>query len=93
MAVMRIDILSKKGEENKVKFFTTGLQRAAQLANIQIDINTTQNFSAFGGHSFNPSKTPIVFINGHVEFMGEMPGVPVLQVKLCQLRDKGSESF
>ena len=90
---MNIDMLFKKDEENKVKLFVTGLQRAADLANIKITINTTQNFNAFGGHSFNPSKTPIVFINGHFEFAGEMPGVPVLQAKLSQLRDRGSETF
>ena len=69
------------------------MERTAALGNIKVYISMTHNFSAFGGHSFNVSRTPIVFINDQIEFAGVIPNPILLQKKLFALRDQGSFVF
>ncbi len=90
---MKIDILCKKEEMKRTEQVARAIQRAADLSNIRVEIHLTHNFAAFAGHSFNPTQTPIVFINGHFEFSGFDINLPLIQKKLAEIRDKGSQTF
>ena len=90
---MKVDILGKKEDLRRMQQAVNLFQRAGEINKIKLEINMTHNFSAFAGHSFNASKTPIIFINGQIEFTGIDLDLKVIQKKIIQLRDKGSELF
>ena len=90
---MKIDILGKKEDSIKMRQVANMFQRVSDLVNQKIEINLTHDFSAFVGHSFNPAKTPIIFINGQIEFAGIAPDFKLIQSKIIQIRDKGSDIF
>jgi len=68
MAFLKIDILTKPNE--RTDSVERIIREAAKMANIQIQLNRTSNFALYTQHAINPSMTPIIIINGSVEFTG-----------------------
>lgn len=88
---MRIDIL-KKPEEN-CQYLVETLTFAVKKVNLTAEINVTHNFAAFPDLSVSPSQTPIVFINGSVEFVKTIPPIADLQKKLLEIGREGGMAF
>ena len=87
---MKIEILGRKEDLIKMQSTLKVLQRAVTAGGIQADIRLTHDFRAFAGAAFNPAKTPVVFINGSVEFSGNVPEMKSLLVKIQQLKSGGA---
>ena len=81
---MKIDILIKPGQDPSQ--MENVFKVAANLAGIPLQINRTSNFAAFSNCSVNPAMTPIVIINGQVEFAGGLPNVDLVKKRLIELR-------
>jgi len=81
MVTLKIDILVKPREKtDKVERI---INDCAKLANIKIQLNRTSNFALYTQHAINPSMTPIIIINGSVEFAGSqlIPGAVKRRLK------------
>ena len=89
----KIDVLCKKEEMKRAEMLVKAIQRAADTSNFKVEINLTSNFAAFAGLSFNPAQTPAIFINRQFEFSGFGINFPLLQKKLSEIRDKGSQTY
>ena len=90
---MKVDILGKTEDKLKMEDVERKIKAAAAKTNVPVQIHMTNNFRAFAQHSFNPSLTPIVFMDGEIEFQGSVQDVAIIQQKLIELRDKGSQTF
>lgn len=90
---MKIEILGKKEDQMSMQNTAKLFQRISSMLGIRAEITLTHNFKGFMGTSFDASKTPIVFINGKVEFAGNVPNQKILQLKLTQLRNQGGDLF
>ncbi len=88
MSALKIDILSKP--EEKVDHIAYVIRLAAQSANVPIQLSTTNNFAAFSHCAMNPSQTPVVIINGHVEFSGKAIELEAVKRKLTQIVAQGA---
>ncbi len=66
---MRIDILLKP--DDTCDQVEKTLKTAAKITNVPVEIVKTHDFRAFANCAVNPSQTPAVIINGHVEFTGK----------------------
>lgn len=85
-----IEILHKPEEKYRVNQMVKVINQAASAARIKVEIIRTHDFVSFSNYNFNPSKTPIVFINKTMEFMGGLPGMFVVKRKLIEVRDRSS---
>ena len=90
---MKVEILGKREDKIKMDNAALLIQRAALSLNIPVEITLTHQFAGFSGHSFNPTQTPIVFIDGHIEFAGVSLQLPVVVKKLNEIRSRGSQTF
>ena len=79
---MKVEILGKAEDKANMENVAKLIQQAAGMANVPVEVVLTHNFAAFSGHSFNVAKTPIVFINKSIEFVGGVPVVMVVKRKL-----------
>ena len=85
--MIRVDILSQPSEkpqnvENVIRF-------AAKQVGIEVQVNHTTNFAAYSQFAINPSQTPIIFINGSLEFAGRVPEINLLKLRLAEIRNQG----
>lgn len=83
---MKIDILLKPNEDGVA--VERILQIAARNLNIPVQIKKTSNFAAFSNISVNPSMTPIVVIDGNVEFTGKNLDIQTVTKKLSEIRPR-----
>ncbi len=90
---MRVDILGKVEDKAKMEYVANLFRNAALKLHLKIEINETNNFSAFAKHSFNPALTPVVFIEGEIEFHGTAIQYNIIEKKLSDIRDKGSQVY
>ena len=90
---MKIQILGKMEDKPKMEGVANLLRQAAVKVNVPVEITHTHNFSAFSQFAVNPAKTPIVFIDGHLEFAGVETQLPTIIHKLTQIRAGGGQSF
>ena len=88
--VLKIEILHKPEEKYRVNQIEKIIRQAGNAAKIKIEIIRTHDFPAFSSYSFNPAKTPIVFINRSIEFVGGVPIMFVVKKKLIEVRDRQS---
>ena len=91
--VLKIEILHKPEEKYRVNQIEKILQNAARAANIKIVVVRTNDFPAFSNYNFNPAKTPIVFIERSIEFVGGVPVMTVVKKKLIEVRERGTMLF
>ena len=87
--VFKIEILHKPEEKYRVNQMIKIINQAANAAKIKVDIVRTHNFPAFSDYNFPPAKTPIVFINKSMEFVGGLPTMFIVKRKFVEIRDKG----
>ena len=90
---MKIESLGKKEDLRKMEQVAKAIRQVATVTNVVPEIIMTHNFAAFSSHSFNVAKTPIVFINGQIEFVGLELKSGVIIKKLTEVREKGSQTF
>ena len=90
---MKVQILGKLEEKPKMDEVAGLIKQAAVKVNVPVEISHTHNFAAFSQFAINPAKTPVVFIDGHVEFAGVETQLPTIIHKLTQIRDGGSQAF
>ena len=80
---MRIEILAKPNEP------TVHIERLIQLAamalKIQVQVSKTSNFAAHSQFAINPSQTPIIIINGSLEFAGKAPELEMLKKRFAEI--------
>ena len=82
---MKIDILFKKDEEEDLKKavqIAKIVQEAAETINTKVEINLTNDFRAFSRLATNFPLTPVVVINNHLEFAGNIPDLEKVKEKL-----------
>ena len=91
--VLKIEILHKPEEKYRVNQMEKVIQNAARAANMKVTITRTNDFPAFSNYNFSPAKTPVVFIERSMEFIGGVPSVPMVKKKLIEIRDRGSMLF
>ena len=89
---MKIDILAKPEEKIKMEKVSQMLRTAALNVKVPVVVNFSNNFAAFAGKSYDPLKTPIVFIEGNAEFSGDLPSISMIQKKLLELKEKKAQS-
>lgn len=85
---IKVEILHKPEEKYRVNQMIKVINQAANSARIKIEIVLTSDFVSFANYNFNPTKTPIVFINKSIEFMGGLPVMFVVKRKLIEIRDR-----
>lgn len=86
---MKIEILvqSNKNIENLER----AIQTAAKGVGIEVQITRTSDFSAFSKFSINPAQTPIIFIDGSLEWAGRVPEAEALKRRLAEIRAQGTK--
>ena len=84
MAEIKIDILVKPNQN--CDHLESKIALAAKMLNIPVQIKQSSNFAAFSGYAINPSQTPIVIMNGNVEFAGQVPELDVLTRRLSEIQ-------
>lgn len=89
--LLKIEILGKAEDKTKMEQVAKMIRQAATVANVIVEISFTHNFGAFSSHSFNVAKTPIVFVDGQLEFVGMELNLGVVIKKLTE--EKGSQTF
>ncbi len=82
--MLKIDILVKSYEN--CEKLESKINLAARLLNLEVTVNKTSNFTAFSALAINPSQTPVVIINGHVEFAGRTPELDVISRRLAEIQ-------
>ncbi|HOW36151.1 MAG TPA: thioredoxin family protein [Candidatus Omnitrophota bacterium] len=82
--MVKIDILIKPGE--KCEHIERIILMAAQFQKMEVKITRTSNFAAYAQCAINPSQTPIIIINGNVEFAGRSPEPEILRRKLAEIK-------
>ena len=87
---IKVEILHKPEEKYRVNQMVKVINQAASAARIKIEVIRTHDFVAFSNFSFSPSKSPIVFINRTIEFMGSVPNMIVVKKKLIEVRDRAN---
>ena len=87
--LLKVIILHKPEEKYRVGQVQKALEQAARMANVKIAITKTNDFPAFSKYSFNPANTPVIFINGSLEFISAVPQLYLLKKKLKEIRDRG----
>ena len=90
---MKIEILGKLEDKPKMDQAATLIKQAALKVNVPVEISQTHNFAAFSKFALSPSRTPIVFIDKEIGFIGVLPELPLMISKLTEIRDKGSQTF
>ena len=88
---MKIVILGKPEDKVKMEQMTAIFKQGAGNLNILVNINLTHNFAAFSAFALNPARTPIVFIEGSLEFSGPVPSLDVIEKKLKEFRSQGTQ--
>ncbi len=86
--VIKIEILHKPEEKYRVNQIEKILKQAANAAKMKVEIVRTTNFPAYSQYSFNPAKTPIIFINKAIEFVGGVPVMLLVRRKLIEVRER-----
>ena len=84
---MRIDILSKPNEN--CDYVERIVKIAAKTTNTEVQITRTSNFAAYSHCAINPSQTPIVIINGSVEFAGKVLELEAVKKRLAEINRLG----
>lgn len=82
--MIKIDILTKPGE--KYDHIERIIRMTAEIQKMPVQITHTNNFAAYAQCAINPAQTPIIIINGNVEFAGRSPEPDVLRRKLAEIR-------
>ena len=80
---MKIDILVKPNESTAQ--IERLIQTAAVAIKIQVQVTKTSNFIAYSNLSINPSQTPMIIINGNLEFAGRIPDLDLLKKKMAEV--------
>jgi len=62
------------------------IRLAAKQIGAEVQINRTNNFAAYSNFAISPAQTPIVFINGSLEFAGRVPDLNLLKLRLTELK-------
>ncbi len=88
---MNVVILKQPGQD--VTRITGAIRTAARKRNLIVEIEETANFAAFSHLSINFSQTPIVIIHNKVEFVKQLPPLPMLEKKLFDLEKRGGMAF
>ncbi len=81
--MLEVNILVKPGEDSLHS--ERLIRRAAANLKIPVKVNHTSNFRAFTHLAVNPSQTPIIVINGNVEFAGPVVDIELVQGKLAEI--------
>lgn len=82
--MIKIDILVQPNQRTETLEYV--IRNAAKVLNIEIQLNRTSNFAAYSNYAINPSQTPIIFINGSLEFAGKVPELEVFKKKLTEIK-------
>ena len=80
---MKVEILAKPSEPTG--HLERLVQNAASSMKIQVQVFKTNNFSAYSHLAINPTLTPIIIINGSVEFAGKPPEFEVLKKRFAEI--------
>ena len=86
MPLLTIEILSKPDE--RVENIERTLRMAARSNNIDLSITHTHDFRRYSHHAINPSVTPIVIIEGNVEFAGKGADMDIIKRRLAEIAFK-----
>ncbi len=90
MEILKVVILHKPEEKFRVAQVQKALEMAARMSNMKIDVKKTSDFVAFSNHSFSPTQTPIIFINGKMEYANAVPAPHILKKKLKEIRERSN---
>ena len=80
---MNIEILVKP-KESTIPIERV-IQTAASALKIKVQVVRTNNFEAYSHLAINPTLTPIVIIDGKVEFAGKAPNVAFFTKRLAEI--------
>lgn len=89
MGIIKIDILSQKdlAGQKKADIAEYVIRQAAKVTKIEVQITRTSNFAAYSAHAINPSQTPVIIVNGNVEFAGRAPEPDAFRKRLAQIKN------
>ncbi len=88
--VIQVVILYKPEEKFRVNSLQRALEMAGRALKVNLEITRTNDFPVYSGYNFNPTNTPVVFINGNLEFVSAVPQVNLLKKKLKEIKERGS---
>lgn len=80
---MKVDILVKP--EEKCDHIERVIVAASKATNIPVEIHRTSNFALYSHCAINPSQTPVVIIQGNVEFAGKTLNLEAFKKRLTEL--------
>ena len=80
---MKIEILAKPTDSTA--HVERLIRTAATALRVQVEVSKTSNFTAYSHLAINPTLTPIIIINGSVEFAGRAPELEILKKRIAEL--------
>ncbi|MFH1359453.1 MAG: hypothetical protein ABIJ41_00255 [Candidatus Omnitrophota bacterium] len=89
--MIKVEILAPA--DKNTEYFEKAIKTAARGLNMEIQIMCTSNFAAYTKHSINPSQSPIVLINGNVEFTSQIPDPETIKRKLTDIRNQAGSLY
>jgi hypothetical protein len=84
--MIKIEILVQPSE--KPQNVENVMRLAATQVGVQLQITVTNNFAAYSRYAISPAQTPIIFINGNLEFAGRVPELNALKRRLVEVRNE-----
>jgi|GEM_PF-1739068 len=82
---LRVEILAKPDDAKKCDEMERTLKIAAHASRVQIEINRTNQFGRFSQLAINPAQTPVIIIDGNIEFSGRRLDFEMIKQRLYEL--------
>ena len=90
--LLKIDILAKLDDSKRCDEIERLIKMASYSTKVQVQLNRTNQFARFSHLAINPAQTPIIIINGGIEFVGRKLDIDSVRQRLMEIAYK-QESF